>query len=239
MLLALWLGRIRKTDFWQLCVFAAAMGSAFILIFWLPYTWNGAGGPIGNRYFLSIYPLLLFLLPKETGAWTAIASGIGGIAFLWPVFGHPFLAAREPWRHPATVPLRFLPVERTAMNEIPERLNPERYKIPFPEGAGFWIAGDASTEVVVAIGSPAAHLRLTVASDIANTFTANWGGSKCHLEFKAHEAATCELETSDSVWAHGSYFYSLKMSAKEAFVPPAPDSRKNLGVKVIPIFSEK
>jgi hypothetical protein len=256
---ALWLLRIRRTEFWQLCVFAAAAGTALFMVFWCLYTWNGGGGPIGNRYFMSLYPLLLFLLPRDTGAWTAIGAGIGGMAFLWPVFGHPFLAAREPWLHPATVPLRFLPVERTALNEIPERLHPDRWKVPFgdqgvffyrmdgnaynverfPEGFGFWIAGDASTEVVVATAWPGAHVRLTVGSDIANTFTANWGGSKCRLELKARELATCDLNTTDAVWAHGSYFYSLKMSATASFVPPPPDPRTNLGVRVVPVFSEK
>lgn len=261
LLLVLWLARIRRTESWQLLTFAAAAGTTLFMIFWLPYTWNGGGGPIGNRYFLSVYPLLLFLLPKDTGAWTAIATGLGGVAFLWPVFGHPFLASKQPWLHPATVPLRFLPVERTAMNEIPERLAPDRYKVPFgdprnsflyrmdanaynvepfDEGDGFWIAGDASTEVVVATGWPEAHLRLLVANGrVANTFTANWGGSKCRLELKPGEIRTCDLSTDDSVWAHSSFFYSLKMSTTAGFVPPPTDKRKNLGVRVVPVFSER
>ena len=265
---ALWLVRIRKTEVWQLCVFAAAAGAALFIVFWCPYTWNGGGGPIGNRYFLALYPMLLFLLPKEAGAWTAIASGVGGMAFLWPIFGHPFLANMEPWLHPAAAPLRFLPVERTAVNEIPGRLYPnaERYKIsfgaprqaylylmdgntyhgePFPEGMGFWIAGDAATEVIIAptTGAPRTHVHLTVGSDIPNTFTANFGGSKCQLELKAHEVQTCELETGDSVWAHSSFFYSLKMSTTAGYVPsqvnPNSGDSRNLGVRVVPVFSEK
>jgi hypothetical protein len=200
------------------------------------------------------------LLPRDTGAWTAIASGAGGMAFLWPVFGHPFLAAQEPWLHPAAVPLRYLPVERTMMNDIPEGLHQERHKIrfgdprnsflyrmdgnafnveDFPEGTGFWIAGDASAEVIVATDWPRAHVRLLVIGPLENTFTAKWGGSKCRLELKPDQAQTCELDTADSVWAHGSYFYSLKMSTTAGFVPPKPDTRKSLGVRVFPVFSEK
>jgi len=113
-----------------------------------------------------------------------------------------------------------------------------------PEGVGFWIAGGASTEVVVATGWPAADLRLMVVNGpLANTFTANWGGSKCRFELAPGQSQTCELETSDSVWAHSSFFYSLKMSTTAGFVPaianpPSTDSR-NLGVKVLPVFSEK
>ena len=264
LLLAIWLARIRRAEFWQVCIVAAAAGTAVIMLFWWPYTWNGAGGPPGNRYYLSVYPLLFFLLPLQAGAWTAIASGIGGMAFLWPLFGHPFLASKEPWLAPATTPLRLLPVERTMMNEIPERLYPERYKIPFgdprnsflyvmdgntyhgepfPEGFGFWIAGDASTEIIVATAWPRTHVRLAVSGPIANTFTANWGGHRCRMEIAPDKPQICELETADAVWAHDSFFYSLKMSTTAGFVPaiahpPATDAR-NLGVKVVPIFSEK
>jgi hypothetical protein len=262
LLLLMWLIKIRQTDAWQIFAFAAAAGIAFFLLFWTPYTWNGAGAPPGNRYFFTEYGVLFYLLPVSTGLWTAIGCGIGGMAFLWPLFGHPFQAAKQPWLHPATVPLRFLPVERTMMNDIPVRLYPgdKRWKVPFgdprnaslyrmdgnaydgepfPEGFGFWIAGDASTEVIVATAWPRTHVRLLVNGPLANTFTANWGGNKCRLELKPNVAQQCDLETGDSVWAHSSYFYSLKMSASESFVPPKPDPRTNLGVKVIPTFSER
>lgn len=263
-LLLLWAVRVRRAEFWQWCVLAAAAGTALILIFWFPYTWNGAGGPPGNRYYLSIYPLFLFLLPASTGAVTALVSVVGGLAFMWPLFAHPILAKNQPWLHPATVPLRWLPVERTMMNEIGERLLPARYKIPFgdprnaflyrmdgnaydgepfADGFGFWIAGDASTEIVVATGFQNAHVRLTVTSPIANTFSANWGGARCALTLTPDNPQICDLYTNDAIWAHDSYFYSLKMRTSAGFVPadvhpPSADTR-NLGVRVVPIFSER
>jgi hypothetical protein len=259
-----WLVRIRRTEAWQVWSFCAAAGTALILIVITPYTWNGGGGPVGSRYFLSAYPALFFLLPASTGAWTAIFSGIGGMAFLWPVFAHPFLSAREPWLHPATLPLRLLPVERTLADDIPARLHPERGRIEFGnprnallyimdgntyngeprgDGWGFWIAGDASTEIIVRTGFENAYVRIKVESAIANTFEASWGGSRCTIELQPNEPRTCELVASDGVWKRGAYLYSLKMSAKEGFVPavqhpPSTDSR-NLGVFVMPVFSEK
>ena len=110
----------------------------------------------------------------------------------------------------------------------------------FLEGEGFWIAGDASTELVVAVAWPRAHNRMLVVNgDAANTFSANWGGSKCRLELKPKESATCELDTTDSVWAHSSYFYSLKMSTTAGFAPGGTDPRPSLGLKVFPVFSER
>jgi hypothetical protein len=265
LLLALWLVRIRHATFWQFCVLAAAVGVAFIFIFWTPYTWNGAGGPIGNRYYVSVYPLFLFLLPSTAGAWTAIACGIGGMAFLWPVFAHPFLVKHQPWLPAENIPLRWLPVERTMVNDIPSRLELRRYKIPFgsprnawlylvdantydsepfPDGDGFWIAGARNTEVIVATGFASAHVRLTVSSPIANTFRANWGGAKCAVALTPNEPQICDLFTDDAVWAHGSFFYSLKMSTADGFAPAAlnpgsTDPRPSLGVTVVPVFSER
>ena len=43
-----------------------------MLLVW-PFTWNGAGGPTGNRYLLGIYPALLFLMPPGNIAWAGIA----------------------------------------------------------------------------------------------------------------------------------------------------------------------
>ncbi len=264
LIIAVWLARIRKAEFWQVCTFGAFVATALMLIVITPYTWNGAGGPVGNRYIVSAIPLLLFLLPVSTGPWTAIASGLGGIAFLWPVFAHPFLSVKQPWLHPATVPLRFLPVERTLADDIPARLHPERGRIEFgnprnallyimdgntyngePRGTewGFWIAGDASTEIIVRTGFKPSFVRIKAESAIANTFTASWGGETCKLDLRPGEPQTCELKAGDGVWKRDAYLYSLKMSATAGFVPsiahpPSTDTR-NLGVFVMPVFSGK
>ena len=42
------------------------------LLAYMPYTYSGGGGPIGNRYFLSFYPLFLFLMPRIASALPAI-----------------------------------------------------------------------------------------------------------------------------------------------------------------------
>lgn len=261
LLIAAWLARIRRAEFWQVCTFGAFAATAIVLIIITPYTWNGAGGPIGNRYIVSAIPLLFFLLPASVSPWTTIAAGLGGVAFLWPVFAHPFLSVKQPWLHPATLPLRWLPVERTLADDIPARLHPERGRVEFGnprnallfimdgntyngeprgDGWGFWIAGDASAEIIVRTVFPNARVRIVADSTpIANTFTASWGGQRCTLELKPGAAQSCDLVASDGVWKRGAYLYSLKMSTTAGFAPPAPDTRKNLGVFVMPVFSER
>jgi hypothetical protein len=266
LLIAVWLARIRKAEFWQVATFGAFVATALVWLVITPYTWNGAGGPIGNRYIVSTIPLLFFLLPAAVGPWTAIASGLGGIAFLWPVFAHPFLSTKQQWLHPATMPLRLLPVERTLADDIPARLHPDRGRIDFGnprnallyvmdgntyngeprgDGWGFWIAGNAETEIIVRTTFQDAHVRIVVeATQVDNTFTARWGGDRCELTLKKGDSQVCDLVAHDGVWKRDAYLYSLKMTTTKGFdpntlVPPQPDARHNLGVFIMPVFSEK
>ena len=45
------------------------VGAAVALLLLTPFTYSGGGGPVGNRYFLSFYPLFLFLTPAARPAW--------------------------------------------------------------------------------------------------------------------------------------------------------------------------
>jgi hypothetical protein len=260
----LWLLRIRRAEHWQLAAAAFVTATALFMLFWWPYTWNGAGGPPGNRYFVSAVPALFFLLPTGLGAGTAIASGLGGILFMWPLFAHPFLSAKEPWHHPAAVPLRYLPVERTMMNDIPIRLNPRKSRIPFgdPRNAmlwfmdpdaydgeridgreGYWIAGGESTEIIVRTAFRPAAVELVVTTPIANGFTAWWGDARCDLALEPGIAQRCELATDDAVWAKGAYYYDLVLRTTAGFVPkdtnPGSADTRNLGAFVAPVFKER
>ncbi len=59
------------------------------LLLYMPFTYSGGGGPIGNRYFLGLYPLLLFVTPPLRSASGARAMAIGGI-FTAQLMSNPF-----------------------------------------------------------------------------------------------------------------------------------------------------
>ena len=48
---------------WQWLTLAAGVGSAVVLLLYMPFTYSGGGGPVGNRYFLGTYGVFLFLVP--------------------------------------------------------------------------------------------------------------------------------------------------------------------------------
>ncbi len=63
MAILLFLAATRDRAMWQWLTFGAGVGSAIVFILYMPFTYSGGGGPVGNRYFLGVYPVFLFLMP--------------------------------------------------------------------------------------------------------------------------------------------------------------------------------
>jgi len=137
-----------------------------VLLLWIPYTYSGGGGPIGNRYYMGLYPLLLFVTPPLRSAWPAIAGlGIGGL-FTAALVMNPFYTSYHPAEHMKHGPLRWLPIERSLLNDLPINVTPERARIQLagtprlfayflddnaypPEGEWFWVRGGSRADVIL------------------------------------------------------------------------------------------
>ncbi len=63
MAILLFLVATRDRAMWQWLTLAAGVGTAVVLLLYMPFTWSGGGGPVGNRYFLGTYGVFLFLVP--------------------------------------------------------------------------------------------------------------------------------------------------------------------------------
>ena len=92
-------------------VAAGLIVGAVVLIAYMPYTYSGGGGPIGNRYFLSFYPLFLFLMPPVRSAWPAVIGLAVGALFTAKILLNPFYSSFNPGEHAKAGPLRMLPIE--------------------------------------------------------------------------------------------------------------------------------
>ena len=53
----------RRRPLWQWLVLGPAVAQILLFVISLPYTWFGGGGSVGNRYFMGVYGIFLFLLP--------------------------------------------------------------------------------------------------------------------------------------------------------------------------------
>lgn len=150
----------------QWATLAAAVVANVVLLLWVPYTYSGGGGPIGNRYFMGLYPLLLFVTPPLRSALPAMGGlAIGGL-FTATLVMNPFYASYRPAEHVKHGPLRWLPVEKSLLNDLPINTTPERVRIQLagdprisayflddnafpPEGEWFWVKGGARADLLL------------------------------------------------------------------------------------------
>jgi hypothetical protein len=159
------LGRHRRRP-WQWLVAGALAAGALGLLGYMPYTYSGGGGPIGNRYFLSFYPLFLFLVPPLRGAAPVMASLAVGALFTAKLVFNPFYTSFNPGEHAKAGPLRMLPIERTLLNDLPVSADVDRARRTLagappvtayfvdhnaypPEGEIFWVRGRARADVLL------------------------------------------------------------------------------------------
>jgi hypothetical protein len=212
----------RKREGWQWLTAATIVAAALVLIVLTPFTYSGGGGPVGNRYFLSFYPLFLFLTPPLAGMGAAAAAlGVGAL-FTAKILINPFYSSFHPGEHAKAGPLRWLPIELTLLNDLPMAADPDRMKRPLggsppvlayfaddnaynPEGDAFWVRGKSRADVilrapVVDIGDgrfvSKVIVKLTV--EVENgadpaTVTISTGAETRTLQLKSAEKARVDL----------------------------------------------
>jgi hypothetical protein len=160
----LFLARRRSQHLWQWLLLLAVAIEVLTLLFITPYTWSGGGGPIGNRYFLSFYPVFFFLMPAVATFLPALVALAIGAAFTAKIVFNPFWSSFHPGEHPKSGPLRLLPIELTMLNDLPLASNPDRWRQRLkdgmlayfpddnaytPEGDSFWLRGGRSADVIL------------------------------------------------------------------------------------------
>lgn len=151
---------------WQWLIGGTSVGAAVVLILVTPFTYSGGGGAVGNRYFLSFYPLFLFLMPATSGIGAAAGAFVIGALFTAKLVLNPFYSSFNPGEHAKSGPLRVLPIELTLLNDLPVAANVDRMKRPLggvppvlayfpddnaynPEGEWFWVKGKTKAEVIL------------------------------------------------------------------------------------------
>jgi hypothetical protein len=155
-------GRRRRP--WQWLVVAALGLGAAAFLFITPYTWAGGGGPVGNRYYLSFYPLFLLLVPPLATLRPALVAFGIGVLFVGKLLLNPFWYSFQPGEHVKRGPIRLFPIELTMLNDLPVAAKPERSRVRLargmmgyfpddgaytPEGESFWLRGKARADVIL------------------------------------------------------------------------------------------
>jgi hypothetical protein len=154
---------------WQWLIAGTFFCACVGMLLLVPYTYSGGGGPIGNRYFIGFYPLLLFVTPALRSARPALIAMLVGGLFTAQLVLNPFYASYHPAEHVKAGLFRLLPVELTLLNDLPINVTPSRIKQPLPpasggpptlayflddnayplEGEWFWVRGVSRTELLL------------------------------------------------------------------------------------------
>jgi hypothetical protein len=253
--IALWLRSARRRELWRIAVFGTVGATALLLLLVFPYTWSGGGGPPGNRYFLSLYPALFFLVPPLASPGPGLVAWAGGALFTAKMLVNPFAAAKFTYETTERGFARRLPVEVTMANDLPIMLDPQRTHIWFadvllyfldrhayvpevvqsPDGKAIWIAGDGRADILVRSEWPIDHLAVTAETRVPTTFIVSMGGAESRVRMLPGQPAAFDVAVS-GVRGLNSYAYLLSARSTEAFVPhlldPASNDYRNLGVMI-------
>ncbi len=166
MAIILFLAATRDRAMWQWLTLGAGVGTAVALLLYMPFTWSGGGGPVGNRYFLGTYGIFLFLVPPlQTAVAGLLTLGISGL-FVMRIVSNPFYSSTHPYDHSKSGLFRRLPIELTMVNDLPVNLQSDRFKQPLGgtppvwsyfiddniynrEGDAFWVKGESTADLLL------------------------------------------------------------------------------------------
>ena len=250
-----WLLSSARRDPWRVFIFLGFVASVVVMLLVLPFTWSGGGGPIGNRYLLSVYGVLLFLVPPGGIAWTGMLAWTGGALFTAKILLNPFIAAKYPYLTTERGAARRLPVELTMVNDLPVMLaGPTRARIPYgddptmllyfldqnafpPEPPGMWVAGGRRTDIIVRTNNRLDHLAVEAESPIPTVLTVEMGADQVVVRLMPGKIETFNVPAQGVLYLRygQSYSYLLSATSSEGFVPvlrdPNSKSRdhRNLG----------
>jgi hypothetical protein len=199
-----------------------------MLLVLTPFTYSGGGGPVGNRYFLSFYPLFLLLTPALASVRAAAVAMAIGALFTAKILLNPFYSSFNPGEHLKSGAQRWLPLELTLLQDLPMAANPDRSKRPLggtppllayfpddnafnPEGEAFWVKGQSRAEVILRAPVLDAGGGLFVTKAIRrlgveirnggldDRVTVSTGAESRTLDMKPSEVATFQLAVEDGV----------------------------------------
>jgi hypothetical protein len=166
MAVLLFLLATRDRAMWQWLTLIAGVGSAIVLLLYMPFTYSGGGGPVGNRYFLGTYGVFLFLVPPLQTAVAGLTSMAVSALFVAPILANPFYATRHPQDHSKSGIFTWLPTELTMVNDLPINVSPNRIRQPLGgdppifayfiddnvynrEGTAFWVRGESTAQILL------------------------------------------------------------------------------------------
>ncbi len=180
----------RRRPLWQWLVLGSAVAQILLFVISLPYTWFGGGGSVGNRYFMGVYGVFLFLMPPISSIALSFVPWLIGGLFVAKLVLNPFASSIAPGSYAEAGPLRMLPVELSNVNDLPINTDRASRVVWFGDDPGrptgtkdpgfqiyfldtnffreadksFWVKGEARADFLIKTDRPVKRLTLTFTS---------------------------------------------------------------------------
>jgi hypothetical protein len=261
--IAAFLGARGRRRPWQWFVLASGLAQIVLFIIATPYTWNGGGGSVGNRYFMSAYGVFLFLLPPIASIGVSLVPWIVGSIFVAPLVLNPFSASFYPGSNPKSGALRLLPVELTLIYDLPINNEPTRVRQWYGDNPGqhdpgfqiyflddnsygrevdksFWTRGESRAEFLIKTDRPMKRAVFTLtagplATDV--TIAVDGRSQRVHVDSGATQQVTFALGPGfpyQGTWP----VWRASVSSSTGFTPVfhGSDDTRYLGVRVKPVL---
>lgn len=245
-----------KKRFYQWLILAALTGEILIYIILMPDNYAGGGGAVGNRYFLCIYPLFLFLPGLKRNIKEIGLSWVMASLFISQILINPSLYSHYPATHAKKFPFKILPAELTLVNNLPTNTNPNarRQEVgtqpnigwlhflddnfhPKLEPDGFWTRGPYTAEIILKTYYPVKKLNFHLLNNprMRNEITVKVGRAKKKITLGKKQWGNLSFVPGNgfqtSKWIH---LYKIKIKASKGSLPyyedEKSDERRFLGV---------
>jgi hypothetical protein len=209
-----------------------------------PANYYGGSTSFGNRYFLQVYPLLLFLtldLDKRKLVVPFLAVGILiGSIFLGPYLLNPDGVILNHSRIMMEAPFSWLPVENTQVNSIFWDYPPSRYTVASGdytiyrinmgsfdfEDEGCWVRGKSTSRFLLKAPLLIDELNVSIKNGPKeNRVIVSFDGAEYRMDMKPDQESTVKfkIENRDRNIILTDYFYELKVVSKNGFIPKIID----------------
>jgi hypothetical protein len=246
-----------KKSFDRWLILIALAGEILIYIVLMPDNYGGGGGSLGNRYFLGIYPLFLFLpdIKIKTKEFL-VAWGMAAL-FIGQILLAPLQSSARPSTHGKKPPFTLLPVELTLINELPTNTNPYAFRQQWgspsyedrfvyflndnfnrkdPGEEGWWTLGDRKTDFILRTFFPVKEVAVHLLSNprLSNRITVTVNGRTQRVTLGANEKATLRFPVGNGFQDRQAHLYRLKIKADKGSIPyfenESSQERRRLGV---------
>jgi hypothetical protein len=243
---------------YQWFLLIAIFGGILIYIVLMPDNYAGGGGAMGNRYFLTIYPLFLFLPHLKMKPRHIALCWVMAAVFIAPILTNPLVHSHYPATHAKKAPFKWLPLEMTLVNNFPTNTNPSARRQPIGikyswvhflddnfiprqeeselEKFGFWTLGSHTAEMILKTYYPIKSLTVHLLNNprMRNDITVKVGREKKKITLGQNQRGTLTFTSLKPFQIKAIHLYRIKIGASKGSIPYFEDEysqeKRYLGV---------